>query len=181
MTESHADSHDADKLARWQRDLPANTIRGFPVHAVFLVSADDRAAHDIFRQYRSSFESLGAGFEHLVIFGQHGVSRAELNLLSEFGLSEAAIPTLVLAVPSQENAVENAIYRLSLPAGNAGDPAPGHSSQPWQQALARVERARAEQAEGMDLSGIPTLELCRAVDVPLIDLVGKVLETLTGR
>ena len=174
MTESHPDSHDADKLARWQRDLLANTGGGFPVYAVFLVSADDQAAHHIFRQYRSSFESLGAGFEHLVIFGQHGVSRVELSLLSEFGLSAAAIPTLVLVVPSQGNTV----YCLSLPAGNAADPAPGQSPQPWQGALAMVERASAEQAKGMDLSAVPTVKLCETVDGPLTNLVGNALNTL---
>ncbi len=177
MTESHPDSHDADKLARWQRDLLANTAGGFPVHAVFLVSADDQAAHHIFRQSRSSFESLAAGFEHLVIFGQHGVSRAELNLLSGFGLSAAAIPTLVLVVPSEGNSV----YSLPLPAGNAAEPAPGQSPQPWQEALAAVERASAERAKGMDLSAVPAVRLCRTVAGPLTNLVGNALDTLPQR
>ena len=177
MTESHPDSHDADKLARWQRDLLANTGGGFPVHAVFLVSADDQAAHHIFRQYRNSFESLAAPFEYLVIFGQHGVSRAELSLLSEFGLSAAAIPTLVLAVPSQGNTV----YSLPLPAGNAADPAPGQAPQPWQRALATVERASADEANGMDLSTVPTVKLCKPVDYPLTNLVRNALDTLPQR
>ncbi len=177
MTESHPDSHDADKLARWQQDLLASTGGRFPVHAVFLVSADDPAAHDIFRQYRSSFESLDAGFQHLVIFGQHGVSRAELSLLGEFGLSETDIPTLVLVVPSEGNTV----YSLSLPAGNAADPAPGQSPQPWQEALATVERASAELAKGIDLSAVPSVKSGKTVDGPLTTLVGNALDTLPQR
>ena len=177
MTESHPDRHDRDKLTRWQRDLLANSAGGFPVHAVFLVSAEDQAAHQIFRQYRSSFESLAAGFEHLVIFGQHGVSRTELSLLSEFGLSADAIPSLVLVVPSQGNSA----YYLSLPAGDTADPARGQSPQPWQEALAAVERASAEQAKEMDLSGVPSVELCRTVEGPLTNLVGNALDTLSQR
>ena len=74
VVSSHADNHDLDKLARWYRGLSSGESGQFPVYAVFLVTSSDSAAHDIFRRFRSSFEAHGAGFDHLVIFGQHGVS-----------------------------------------------------------------------------------------------------------
>jgi len=174
MTESHPDRHDKDKLVRWHRDLLANTAGGFPVHAVFLVSADDLAAHGIFREFRSSFESLAAGFEYLVIFGQHGVSRAERTLLSEFGLSATDIPALVLVVSAEGNTA----CSLSLPAGNPAEPAPGQRPQPWQEALAMVERASAGEPKAIDPSAIPGVRQCRAADGSLTNLVGKVLDDL---
>lgn len=175
MTESHPDRHDKDKLVRWRRDLLATTPGGCPVHAVFLVSADDQAAHHIFREYRSSFESLAAGFEHLVIFGQHGVSRAEQGLLAEFGLSAASIPNLVLIVPAEGNTA----YSLSLPKGNAADATPGQSPQPWQEALAMVEMASAGQEKvSIDLSTILGVKKTKMASGPIIGLVAKVLDNL---
>ena len=96
MTASHAENHDRDKLGRWYKDLVSGEPGTFPAYAVFLVSHEDRAAHDVFRAFRSSFEARGAGFEHLVIFGQHGVSSALLRLLSQFGLADEDVPTLAL-------------------------------------------------------------------------------------
>ncbi len=100
MNRSHADNHDRDKLARWHGELAGCPGDDFPVVAVFLVSEQDRAAHDIFRAFRSSFETRNAGFEHLVIFGQHGVSETARSLLREFGLPGDATPTLaVVTIP----------------------------------------------------------------------------------
>ena len=107
-----------------------------------------------------------------MIFGQHGVSRAERSLLTEFGLSATDIPSLVLVVPSEENTA----YSLFLPAGNPAEPAPGRSPAPWQEALAMVERAVAQAAEGIDLSAIPEARAGKMVNGPLISLVGKVLD-----
>ena len=96
MTSSHADNHDIDKLGRWREDLAeslAGSSRDFPVYAVFLVSEVDRSAHDIFRQYRTSFQARGSGFANLVIFGQHGVSSTARHLLARWGLPEEALPS----------------------------------------------------------------------------------------
>jgi hypothetical protein len=177
MAESRPDRHDRDKLVRWHRDLLAATAGGFPVHAVFLVSDDDRAAHHIFREYRSSFEGLAAGFEYLVIFGQHGVSRAERSLLAEFGLPTSSIPTLVLVVPGDRNTA----YSLSLPTGNTADLTSGRGSQPWQEALTMVERANAVEAKALALSTIPEARPCRTGTGSLTVLVGKALDHLDER
>ena len=59
----HADRHDLDKLGRWKAGLDgAADSAPFPVGAIFLVGPQDRAAHDVFRRYRSIFEELGGGF-----------------------------------------------------------------------------------------------------------------------
>ena len=83
---NHADAHDRDKLLRWQKDLAATTDTAPPVYAVFLVSEKDTTAHDIFRAFRTSFEERRAGFAHLVIFGQHGVSATVRDLQGELAL-----------------------------------------------------------------------------------------------
>ena len=97
---SHADRHDLDKLARWKEGLDSavdSELAVFPVCAIFLVSPEDRASHDIFRRYRSAFEELGGGFHHLVIFGQHGVSTTQVAFLAEVGLEQASVPLLAIA------------------------------------------------------------------------------------
>ena len=152
---SHADNHDRDKLRRWQKDLAGAAPDAPPVFAIFLVSEADRAAHDIFRAFRSSFEERNAGFAHLVIFGQHGVSDTVNRLLAELNLPPDSWPTLALFTGSAE--APAAI--IPLPAGNpphgAPEPAtalePGPvleprpepedaaSEVPWQTALRRAE------------------------------------------
>ena len=82
---SRADTHDLDKLHRWQKDLEAVSPDAPPVYAIFLVSERDTMAHDVFRSFRTSFEEHGLGFAHLVIFGQHGVSGTARRLLDKFG------------------------------------------------------------------------------------------------
>ena len=86
---TRADSHDADKLQRWRKDLSDSPSGGFPVYAAFLVSEKDKSAHNVFRRFRTSFEEQGAGFGNLVIFGQHGISSAVHLMLDQVGLSGA--------------------------------------------------------------------------------------------
>ncbi len=126
MSASRADQHDEDKLVRWHGDLVGGVTGGFPVHAVFLVSEEDRAAHDIFRAFRSRFEELGAGFQHLVIFGQHGVSQAEKTLLARLGLAADSIPSLVLLTASDPPLV----FTLPLAAGDRRPAARGPGAGP---------------------------------------------------
>ena len=97
MPESHADSHDRDKLDRWRQGLAQDKPGSFPVCAIFLVSENDQNAHDSFRKFRDSFESRNAGFHHLVIFGQHGVSSTVRALLAELCLPPDHLPCLVMA------------------------------------------------------------------------------------
>ncbi len=181
MTASRADQHDQDKLARWHRDLAGGVTggppRGFPVYAMFLVSAEDRAAHDVFRAFRSRFEELGAGFQHLVIFGQHGVSQAEQTLLARLGLAADAIPSLVLLTASDPPLV----YSLPLLAGDvrqADDP----QQAPWRRVLAWVELAEESAGEGeikaLDLGNIPGMSAAIRLVEPVIDLVAGMLEEL---
>ena len=138
---SHADRHDLDKLARWKEGLDAAEDKGeaeFPACAIFLVSPEDRASHDIFRRYRSTFEELGGGFHHLVIFGQHGVSTTQVAFLAEVGMEQASVPLLAIAPMGDET---GSIVCLELPKGErSGDL---DDSQTWGAALERVRVAAA--------------------------------------
>lgn len=181
MTTSHADNHDRDKLGRWYRDLSSGTASRFPIYAMFLVSQLDRASHGIFRQFRSSFEARNAGFEHLVIFGQHGISSTVRGLLTEFGWDIGAIPVLVLCggpvggVPTGRDA-PTMVYSLPLPAGSETSPPP---AQPWLTVLARVEAAVDEGKEGLELASVPELTAHQLGERPLVELVGRLLESFT--
>lgn len=170
---SHADSHDRDKLARWHRDLSVALLRPggrFPLYAVFLVSAEDRAAHDIFRQFRTSFEERAAGFEQLVIFGQHGVSSTVRGLLSQFGLPLEATPTLALFA---DPAVVT-VYTLPIPAGS------GSNEGSWRQVLAQVESA-ADQGSGLlELVSVRGITGHRMDGETLLQHVGGLLDRLSG-
>ena len=169
MTTSHADSHDLDKLARWHEGLSTDGVGQFPLHAIFLVSADDRAAHDIFRQFRSSFESHSARFHHLVIFGQHGLSSTVSQLLSEFGLTCGSIPALVLF----ERSSASEVYALSLAGGGgSGD------DRRWKDVLAQVEGSAGRGEVVYDLASVPWLSSHHLGDRLLIDLIAGVLKGL---
>ena len=180
MGASRADQHDRDKLERWQRDLAGGVTGGFPLHALFLVSEVDRAAHDVFRAFRSRFEELGAGFQHLVIFGQHGISQAEQTLLARLGLAADAIPSLVLLTASDPPLV----YTLPLPSGDVG-PEPRDQDQAlWRQVLAAVELAEAGAEQGevkagaLALGNIPGMSAGIGLGEPVIDLVAGTLGQL---
>ena len=146
----HADRHDLDKLIRWKAGLDAAADSAtFPVCAIFLVSAQDRVAHDIFRRYRSAFEELGGGFHHLVIFGQHGVSATLLAFLDELAAGSADVPLLALAPMDGGDA--GRVVRLPLPKGETdGDL---DDSQPWGTALARIRAA----ASGLGPLSLPDM------------------------
>ncbi len=178
MAASRADQHDRDKLERWQRDLSGGVTGGFPLHALFLVSEDDRAAHDVFRAFRSRFEELGAGFQHLVIFGQHGVSQAEQTLLVRLGLAADAIPSLVLLTASDPPLV----YTLPLASGDVEAAAKDPHQASWRQVLARVEQAKADAGEGevkaLALGDIPGMSAGIGPSEPVIDLVAGTLGQL---
>ena len=169
---SRADQHDLDKLGRWCSELLNNPDGKFPVYAVFVVSESDRAAHDIFRKYRDSFEELNAGFENLVIFGQHGVSGIARRLAAEFGLSEADIPVLALI----ERPKTGKFSTLSLPSGQADVRAKPAPAEVWQQVLAAVEQAAGEGDETRSLvvNGDLTRGTLRLG--PLVELLGDMLD-----
>ncbi len=179
MAASRADQHDQDKLARWHGDLAGGVTGGFPLHALFLVSEKDRAAHDVFRAFRSRFEELGAGFQHLVIFGQHGVSQAELTLLARLGLAADAIPSLVMLTVSDPPLV----YTLPLPSGDAGPEAEDPQQASWHRVLAQVELAEASAGEGeiktLALGNIPGMSAGIELREPVIDLVAGTLGQLS--
>lgn len=111
-----ADRHDLDKLTRWKTALDAapNNPDPFPACAIFLVSPQDHAAHNIFRQYRAAFEELGANFHHLIIFGQHGISTTATAFLTELGMEQTSIPQLAI-VPLPE---ATRVYHIPLPQGD---------------------------------------------------------------
>ena len=117
--ESHADTHDLDKLRRWKKDLEAAPSHAPGVFAIFLVSGEDRAAHNVFRTFRTSFEERELSFAHLVIFGQHGVSTSVRALQQELGLDETPLPTLVLFGGDTEDGEYFTADVVSLPRGGA--------------------------------------------------------------
>ncbi len=144
---SHADRHDLDKLVRWKTGLDTaakGEATDFPVCAIFLVSPEDRASHDIFRQYRSAFEELGGGFHHLVIFGQHGVSATQEAFLSEVEMEQASVPLLVIAPIDWDRADDARVFCLDLPKGDRADEP--DASQSWGTVLGRVRVAMAEDS-----------------------------------
>ena len=165
MTTGHPDSHDLDKLARWHQGLCSGGPGRFPVHALFLVSGDDKLAHDVFRTFRSSFEALGASFHHLVIFGQHGTSSTVRELLSVLGLSGTSLPVLVLF--STSSSTEVCLH--SLPLGTGSD------DSGWEDVLRRVEEAAGDDRELSDLNSMPGVACRQLNDGPLVDIIGNVL------
>ena len=144
---THADRHDLDKLTRWKANLDAAdksaaAANPFPVCAIFLVAPENRAAHNIFRRYRTLFEELGAGFHHLVIFGQHGKSTTLSEFLYQLGASPADVPLLALAPTDAADA--GRVVRLPLPQGEQdGDL---DESQPWGAALTLIRAAASKPA-----------------------------------
>lgn len=164
---SHADTHDLDKLMRWQKDLAAAAPDAPAVYAVFLVSAADTAAHDIFRAFRDSFEERKAGFAHLVIFGQHGISTTVRALQQELGLPENALPTLLLYGGDTDDEPQV----IPLPAGAtsnvelAGDD--------WHSAL-----AKAEEIMNAGIGDAVPPELNLAAKKQVTDLCNAVVKSL---
>ena len=126
---SHADTHDLDKLRRWQKDLEAAPSDAPGVYAIFLVSGEDRAAHNVFRAFRTSFEERDMGFAHLVIFGQHGVSETCRRMRDRFGLEAGGGPSLALLAEGGSQ-----IRVVPLPVGEECD-SHVESGGGWQEAL----------------------------------------------
>ena len=166
MTRSHADQHDLDKLSGWHRDLGAGPSEPFPVYALFLVSPDARYAHDIFREFRSSFKMRRAGYENLMIFGQHGISSTVEALLSGLELTGDCLPLLVLF--REPSAVE--VYSHDLP------PALDES---WRIVLSRLESAADADQPALDLASVPGITSRSLRNGPVKDLVGQVLEQVS--
>ena len=179
---SHADNHDKDKLGRWSGDLRAEDTGKFPVCAVFLTTADDRASHDVFRKFRASFESRGAGFQHIVIFGQHGRSSTVNALLGELGLPEDSVP-LVALFPAVG---PTRFYTLALPAGSAdGSPEIGASTiregvnaPLWQAVLTGLESAIDGGDGAQKLASLPDLTGHEFAGGSLEKLVNRLISSL---
>ena len=170
MTADYANKHDLDKLARWYKSLYAKEGDRFPVHAMFLVSDRDMAAHNIFRQFRSSFDVRSAQFHHLVIFGQHGVSSAIRELLPKLGLNARSLPVLVMFDESSANRV----YVLPLPNGRRRDD-DGH----WMDLLAKVEEVADKGENILDLASLSGLTGRQIESNSIVGLVGGALQSLT--
>jgi hypothetical protein len=171
---SHADQHDLDKLGRWHRELTKGSPGTFPVFAIFLVSAEDRVAHDIFRKFRNSFEVRHAGFANLVIFGQHGISTTAQSLSAELGLSQESLPALALVARADTSSV----YTLPLPPGASevvSDEGPGREE--WQKALTTVEEAADRENESLSLEAVRGVTRRQLDRGPLDALVGRLLST----
>ena len=182
MNLSHADNHDRDKLVRWHQDLSSGPAARFPAYAVFLVSPEDRAAHEVFRTYRSSFEERGAAYQYLVIFGQHGISGTLRGLLAQFGLTQEALPLLALFSDPPAKIVH------SLPL-SGGSPSHGPSessstsvvdtpSEPWRKVLKRLEDAADGRGQALDLMSLDEVT-GRHENGPVLERVGRVLREVS--
>ena len=170
MTTTHADSHDLDKLTRWQHELSSAESNSFPSHAVFLVSAEDQTAHDIFRTYRSRFQDLSAAFHHLVIFGQHGVSSTVRHMVPRLGLGVSPLPVLVLF----QAASDAEVYSLPLPSGDSEE------DRRWEDVLAVVESAarKGTGVAGLDL--LPGIGVHHIPAGTVADLINGLLQNLSA-
>ena len=111
---SDNNKHDFDKLKRWHESLLDVGHIKFNYCAVFIVREFDKVAQDIFRGYRESFESNGATFANLVIFGQHGFSETAGAILRTFDLESVSLPSYVVIDIS--NPAE--VYQVALPSGD---------------------------------------------------------------
>ena len=175
---SHADNHDRDKLAGWRGDLASGEGTGFPVYAVFLVTPEDRSAHDIFRAYRSSFEERGAAFQHLMIFGQHGISTTVRGLVGEFGLTLDALPTLALFRYGPSKAIHTIALRSGdYKDGEAGDPE--SLAGPWMDALHQLERVIDAGPGQLDLANSEYLTRRGLERGPMMDVIERVLAAVS--
>lgn len=174
---SHADRHDLDKLKRWYDGLQqAHPVEapggGFPVCAVFLVTGEDRAAHDVFRLYRAAFEELGGQFQHLVIFGQHGLSGTAAAMLDGVDV-DLPLPLLLLAPTS--TATEAPLFVIPLPPGTH-DELPPHCRE-WEAALAQI-RHSAHSGESADFGAIPGVLRLRLPQPSLVQWAGALIAQL---
>ena len=176
MPDSHADSHDLDKLSRWSEDLASGNSGEFPVYAVFLVGPEDRYAHDVFRGFRSRFENLGANFEHLMIFGQHGVSTTLLSLLEKLGHSVESLPMLAL-FPAP---LADGFHSLSLTVGHPRKQSGRDSDDLWRDLLARLEDAAGGKASALDLDSVPGITSSHLIKGPMEELVKEVLQGVSS-
>lgn len=112
---SHADSHDLDKLRRWNDGLVGEQPGEFPIHVLFLVSDEAKSAHDVFRAFRGRFESSGAQFHHIAIFGMHGVTSTVRGLASGLGIDQSTVPALVMFKSFEDR--EANVVSLDMPSG----------------------------------------------------------------
>jgi hypothetical protein len=156
----------------------------FPIYAVFLVSEADRPAHGIFREFRNRFEAWSAGFEHLVIFGQHGLSSTVHGLLYGFGIPLKAVPALVLF----SSPLDSQAYSLPLAAAGPGGSTPMNTGpsaggvlqgptedEPWRHTLKLIEAAVDKGEKSMDLASLPCSTRLNLDGGPVVELVAILL------
>jgi hypothetical protein len=136
------------------------------VYALFLVSSEDRYAHDVFREFRSSFQDRGAGFDHLIIFGQHGLSSTVKGFLAGFDLGLNNLPLLALF----KEPIAQDIYIHRLPAG---------SEEGRLTVLSRLEGAVDEEKPAFELASIPEVSSRLLRNGPMRNLIGQVLEQVS--
>ena len=169
MTTTRADNHDLDKLTRWQGELASAASNSFPLHAVFLVSEEDRTAHDIFRAYRSGVQDLGAAFHHLVIFGQHGLSSTVKQMVPRMGLGTSPLPLLLLF----HDATDAEVYTLPLPSGASED------DRRWEGVLALVKSSAETGRSPAGLGLLPGVKAHNLAAGDVADIIAGLLDSLS--
>ena len=153
------------------------------MYAVFLVAPEDRNAHDVFREFRSSFEKLGASFEHLVIFGQHGVSSTVLGLLDRVCHSLESLPMLALF----SGPLADGFQFLPLPKGSThqhSEEIAGESGRCcddlWRGLLVRLEDAAVGKVSVLDLQSVPGITSSPLATGSMQKLVREVLQRVSS-
>ena len=173
MGNIRADQHDLDKLARWHQDLSGGHPDQFPLYCVFLVSPDDLGSHQVFRRFRSSFEDRATGFQHLVIFGQHGISATLKALLAEFGLTLEQVPVLVLVEAAAVSTVHAMVLAQGDEAGKVVE------QEPWQTVLSLVEGVVDRGEKAVELASMVEVKSNPMGGGPLPEVVARVLARLS--
>ena len=170
MSVGCADQHDLDKLGRWYQDMVVETTGRFSVYGLFLVSEQDHRAHEIFREYRSSFQVRNVPYQYLIIFGQHGVSTTVLGLLRELKLSLESLPLLAFFdIPSN-----NALRVLPL---DTTELSASEGPEPWKHGLARIEEVAGVGA--VDLALLPGTTEIQFCERSILGVVQRLLERLS--
>ena len=128
--------------------------------------------------FAGSFEERDAGFQNLVIFGQHGVSSTVRAVASRLGLEGEPLPQLALLVSGGMPR----LYSLGLPAGDVEESGAGQAGREpvaAQRALSGVEELVDGRKSGLEEGEIDGLTRRELPDMGLAALVEELIAELS--
>ena len=112
-------------------------------------------------------------FQHLVIFGQHGISATLRALLAEFGLTLEQVPTLVMV----EAPAVSTVHTMALAQGDEAGKVV--EREPWQTVLSLVEGAVERGEKAVELASMDEVNSRTLGNGPLPEVVARVLARLS--